>query len=44
MAKEQFFYRESESLFKKLEELSRRSNVSRAVAFEDWLIMRCPAL
>ena len=37
MAKEQFFHAPSRSLFKKLEELSRRSNVSRGQAFEDWL-------
>lgn len=37
MAKEQFFHSPSQSLFKKLEELSRRSNVSRGQAFEDWL-------
>lgn len=37
MAKEQFFHGPSQSLFKKLEELSRRSNVSRGQAFEDWL-------
>lgn len=37
VAKEQFFHGPSQSLFKKLEELSRRSNVSRGQAFEDWL-------
>jgi len=37
MAKEQFFYPETQPLFKKLEELSRRSSVSRAQGFEDFL-------
>jgi hypothetical protein len=37
MAKENFSYRETESLFKKLEQLSQRSGVSRGQAFEDWL-------
>ncbi len=37
VAREQFAYPASESLFKKLEHLSQRSSVSRAVAFEDWL-------
>ncbi len=37
MAREQFAYPASESLFKKLEHLSQHSGVSRGVAFEDWL-------
>ncbi len=37
MAKEQFFYPETQPLFKKLEQLGQRSSVSRAQAFEDWL-------
>jgi hypothetical protein len=37
IAKEQFAYPASQSLFKKLEQLSHRSGVSRGVAFEDWL-------
>ena len=37
MAKEQFFYPETQPLFQKLEELSRRSGVSRGQAFEDFL-------
>jgi hypothetical protein len=44
MAKEQFFYPETQPLFKKLEELSRRSGVSRAQAFEDWLTAMVCAL
>jgi hypothetical protein len=37
IAKEQFAYPAAEQLFKKLEQLSHRSGVSRGVAFEDWL-------
>jgi hypothetical protein len=37
LAKEQFFYPATQPLFKKLEELSQRSSVSRGQAFEDWL-------
>ena len=37
MAKEQFFYSDTQPLFKKLEELTRRSGVSRGQAFEDLL-------
>lgn len=37
MAKEQFFYPETQPLFKKLEQLSQRSSVSRDQAFQDWL-------
>jgi N-6 DNA methylase len=37
MAKEHFFHPQTPTLFKKLEELSRRSSVSRGQAFEDWL-------
>ena len=37
MTKEQFFHSQTPALFKKLEELSRRSGVSRGNAFEDWL-------
>lgn len=44
MAKEHFFYRETEPLFKKLEVLARRSGVSRAAAFEDWLTAMVCAL
>jgi hypothetical protein len=44
MAKEQFFYPETQSLFQKLEELSRRSGVSRGQAFEDWLTAMVCAL
>ena len=44
MAKEQFFHSETPALFKKLEELSRRSGVSRGHAFEDWLTAMVCAL
>lgn len=44
MAREQFFHRESESLFKKLEHLSQRSGISRGAAFEDWLTAMVCAL
>ena len=44
MAKEHFFYPETRPLFQKLEELSRRSGVSRAQAFEDWLTAMLSAL
>ena len=44
MAKEQFFYSETQPLFKKLEELSRRSGVSRGQAFEDWIAAMVCAL
>jgi hypothetical protein len=37
LAKEQFFYPATQPLFKKLEQLSQRSSVSRGQAFEDWL-------
>jgi len=37
-AKEQFFHAQTPALFKKLEELSQRSGVSRGQAFEDWLM------
>lgn len=37
LAKEHFFYPATKPLFKKLEELSQRSGVSRGQAFEDWL-------
>jgi hypothetical protein len=37
LGKEQFFYPATPSLFKKLEQLSQRSNVSRGQAFEDFL-------
>jgi hypothetical protein len=36
VAREQFAYPASESLFKKREHLSQRSGVSRGLAFEDW--------
>ena len=44
LAKEQFFYSATPPLFKKLEELSRRSSVSRGQAFEDWLTAMVCAL
>ena len=44
MAKEQFFYPETQPLFQKLEELSRRSGVSRGQAFEDLLTAMVCAL
>ena len=44
MAREQFFLPASESLFKKLEQLSQRSGVSRGAAFEDWLTAMVCAL
>ena len=44
MAKEQFFYPETQPLFKKLEELSQRSSVSRGQAFEDFLTAMVCAL
>ena len=44
LAREQFFLPASESLFKKLEQLSQRSGVSRGVAFEDWLTAMVCAL
>lgn len=44
MAKERFFHAETPKIFKKLEELSRRSGVSRAQAFEDWLTAMVCAL
>jgi hypothetical protein len=37
LAKEQFVYPETQPLFKKLEQLSQRSGVSRGQAFEDLL-------
>ena len=44
MAKEQFLYPETQPLFKKLEELSQRSSVSRGQAFEDFLTAMVCAL
>jgi len=44
MAKEQFFYPQTQPLFKKLEQLSQRSSVSRGQAFEDWLTAMVCAL
>jgi hypothetical protein len=43
-SREQFFHPTSESLFKKLEQLSQRSGVSRGTAFEDWLTAMVCAL
>lgn len=44
MAKEQFFHAATQPLFKKLEQLSHRSSVSRGQAFEDWLTAMVCAL
>lgn len=44
MAKEQFFYPATQSLFKKLEQLSHVSSVSRGQGFEDWLTAMTCAL
>lgn len=44
MAKEQFFYPETRPIFKKLEQLSQRSGVSRGQAFEDLLTAMICAL
>lgn len=44
VAREQFAHSAAESLFKKLEQLSQRSSVSRGVAFEDWLTAMVCAL
>jgi hypothetical protein len=44
LAREQFAYPASQSLFKKLEQLSHRSGVSRGHAFEDWLTAMVCAL
>lgn len=44
MARESFFHHETESLFKQLEEVSQRSSVSRAQAFEDFLHVSVCAL
>lgn len=44
MAKEHFFHAETPALYKKLEELARRSHVSRGQAFEDWLTAMVCAL
>jgi len=44
VAREQFAYSASDSLFKKLEHLSQRSGVSRGQAFEDWLTAMVCAL
>jgi len=44
VAREQFFQPAAESLFKKLEQLSHRSGVSRGQAFEDWLTAMVCAL
>ncbi len=37
VAKESFFYPETQPLFTKLEQISQRSGISRGQAFEDWL-------
>lgn len=44
MSRESFLYRETENLFKQLEEVSQRAGVSRAVAFEDFLHVSVCAL
>lgn len=44
MAKEQFFYPATRPLFKKLEQVSQRSGVSRGQAFEDFLTAAVAAL
>lgn len=44
MAREQFFHAETPALLKKLEELARRSQMSRGQAFEDWLTAMVCAL
>jgi len=44
MAKEHFFHPQTPKLFKKLEDLSRRSGISRGQAFEDWLTAMVCAL
>ena len=44
LAREQFSHPATPSLFKKLEQLSHRSGVSRGVAFEDWLTAMVCAL
>lgn len=44
VAREQFCHRQSESLFKQLEQLSQCSGVSRGAAFEDWLTAMVCAL
>jgi hypothetical protein len=44
LAREQFAYSATLSLFKKLEHLSQRSGVSRGMAFEDWLTAMVCAL
>lgn len=44
MPKERFSYPATQSLFKQLDELSRRSAVSRGQAFEDWLTAMVCAL
>lgn len=44
MAREHFFHAPTPQLFKKLEELARRSGVSRGQAFEDWLTAMVCAL
>ncbi|MBI2481293.1 MAG: SAM-dependent DNA methyltransferase [Planctomycetia bacterium] len=44
MAKEQFFYPATQPLFKKLEQLSQQSSVSRGQAFEDFLTAMVCAL
>lgn len=44
MAKEHFFHPETPALLKKLEELARRSHMSRGQAFEDWVTAMVSAL
>jgi type I restriction-modification system DNA methylase subunit len=44
LAREQFAFPATEQLFKKLEQLSHRSGVSRGHAFEDWLTAMVCAL
>ena len=44
MARETFFYPESETLFKQLEDVSQRSSLSRGQAFEDFLHVSVCAL
>jgi hypothetical protein len=44
MAREQFFNPATQPLFKKLEQLSQRSSVSRSPAFEDFVTAMVCAL
>jgi len=44
MAKESFFHRETQSLFRQLEDVSQRSGISRGRAFEDFLHVSVCAL